>query len=171
MWQRLINHFVYVFDWQVKDVIRLHRNSRNPVTFMNRLLGDAVYGFFNCPVELKPIKNRIISFKTKIGQQEGWYEFVVMHYRVLRRFERYRFQNLYAFEVRYRGPLDGVSFSKQKNVLTGKKMWQHLSATSGSYYVSRGYDNDYERIATAIGTRRRQEGSGFQDTKIASLSI
>lgn len=170
MWERFIQYLIYVFDWNIKHTVTLYRDSdRNPVTFMNRLLGDTIYDYFNRPVELVSLKHRVNDFKTSIHNQEGWYEFAVIHYRAIRRFERFRFQNLYVFQVWYRGPLGNAIFLNNTGNIISRKMWQNLSPVAGVYHVSRGYDNDYERIAKVIDVAKRREGSGFEYTLIPSL--
>lgn len=169
---RFINWVCFVFDLEVKDQVNLyHDEYRNPVTFANRLLGDKIYGFFNKPVSLTPIKRRIISFRTEVGGVHGWYEFAVTHYQAVRRFERYRYKRLYVFTVRFRGPLDGVSFSRNDSVLRGKKMWQNLKTDwKDTYHVSRHYSDDYERISMVLARAKQACDSDFTHTQIPSLS-
>ncbi len=172
MFKRFIAWIDALMGWESTSMIGLYVDKRKPTPFVERLFGRAVYEFFNQPIAKKQIKVRRLSFRTSVDGYEGWYEFALVYFETTRRFERYRFKKQYVYTVRFRGPLDGVSFSVAKNVVSGKKMWRNFTTDDGmSYYETDQHETDYERLARAIRRAQSHKETAFADTVIASLAM
>lgn len=161
-----------LMGWQQKGRIGLYVEEDRFVSFAERLFGSDVYEFFNHPIAKKQTMVRHLCFRTTINGCEGWYEFAIIHFDTVHRFEQYRFKKRYIYTVRFRGPFDGALFSVSSNVFSGKKIWRNFATDDGvSYYETDRSETDYDRLARAIRRAQSHKELAFADTVIASLAM